>query len=249
LKAVIEAALREGIQVDGEVIAHIDSDIPVAAGLGSSAAVAVAFAGALVLAYTGSLERDLVNRLAFESERYVHGRPSGIDNTIATYGGTILYRRGSEPTRLTTRLSECSLIVVDSGERRQTGEAVAKVLAFRGRLGPVADELLEFVDRAVDEAVSAAVNGDYGRLGAIMSLFHGLLAGLGVSTPVLDTIVSRLRRIPGVYGAKLTGAGLGGAVIALASSEAVSRVRDELKTIGAEVAVVKPEAEGVREEG
>ncbi len=249
LHAVVAAAQSSlGLKLSESVNAEVSSPIPIAAGLGSSAAVAVAFAAALMLAYYGSVERDAVNRLAYEAERVAHGRPSGIDNTVATYGGTIIYSRRAGFERLNTKLNEAVLLVVDSGQRRATRKAVERALRFRDRLGPGAGELVAFVDRLVDLAVSAARAGNFDALGAVMNLAHGMLVGVGVSTPALDRIVEALRSEPGVYGAKLTGAGLGGVVIALVAPDAAEDAASRVRPLAKAVFAVGAEEEGVREE-
>ena len=246
LGAVIEAARKLGVDLDGSVEARIESDIPPSAGLGSSAAVASAFAAALLELAGREPRPETVSMLAFEAEKVVHGRPSGIDNTVTSHGGTVVYRVGGEFQLYRTRLGEARLIVVDTGLRRSTGDAVKRALRVSEVLGRVKSELLRLVDGLVDEALAAALRGDLERLGTIMNFAHGLLHGIGVTNHAIDSVVHSLRRVQGVVGAKVTGAGLGGVVVALAVPGMAGRIAEELKLQRLRVLVAEPEVEGVR---
>ncbi|MEB2836417.1 MAG: mevalonate kinase [Desulfurococcales archaeon] len=213
--------------------ARITGGLPIGAGLGSSAAVSAAFA----LAYTALLgspapPRDLLE-LALEGERVVHENPSGVDSAIAVHGGFLVYRRGEEPRRVDLRLPEGSVLVIaDSGIPRRTGDIVLHVLGRARAAGRASEALYRAADILIDEALNALREGDARRLGALMDLAHGMLAGLGASSRVLDGLVHAAREA-GAYGAKLTGAGWGGSIIALVPGDAVERVRAALLGAGA----------------
>jgi len=204
---------------------HIRSDIPPGVGLGSSAAVAVAFSAAYLCLASGAplTDKEIVSRAAFEAEKVAHGNPSGIDNTVSTYGGIVLYRRGSGP-RVLSVVGGGMIAVVDSGVERSTRSAVemfAKELSVFPR--DLRQHFLLFNDMLVGYAVDALRKGDYRTLGKLFNMAHGLLKAMGVSSVVLDTIVEELR-VRGAYGAKLSGAGLGGVVIASAERDVMSRL-------------------------
>jgi len=227
-------------------VCELSSDIPPGAGLGSSAAVAAAFAAAyLCVASGGVLDRELVNRAAFEAEKITHGNPSGIDNTVSVYGGIVVYRRGREPRRVRASTAG-SLLVVNTGIERSTRVAVEKFSARLASLpGSLAAEMIRLNDIAAGYAVRALREGDYGALGRVMNLSHGLLQSMGVSLAELDTIVELLRDM-GVYGAKLSGAGLGGVVIAVAEENAAERIAEELRRRGYDAFRAVLPAPGVR---
>lgn len=190
----------------------IESGIPVGAGLGSSAAVSVAFAAAYLAIVSGRVDYELINDAAYSAEVFNHGRPSGVDNTVSTYGGLVIYRRG-EGVRRVAGLGPVEILVVDTGVKRSTRRAVQ---LFQGNLrlvgGAVAGKLIEAVDSIVEAVVESIRSNDLARLGRLLTLMHGMLAGMGVSHPLLDEVV-RLALEHGAHGAKLTGAGMGGSAI------------------------------------
>ncbi len=222
---------------------RIESEIPVGAGLGSSAAVAVAFAAAYSC-LLGRFDVEAVNAAAYESEKLVHGRPSGVDNTAAARGGFILYRRGEAPRSVEARWTP-RILVVDTGVSRSTRRAVERFTRFLRSLGPLGDELLALNDRVVREALEALRSRDRKKLGSLMYLAHGMLNAMGVSHPVLEDIV-QLARAMGAAGAKLSGAGMGGAAIVL---EPGGELEEALRRRGYRVYSVKLGVPGVRVEG
>jgi len=219
----VEEAL--GAHVAAECV--VESDIPPGAGLGSSAAVAAAFAAAYSCLLLDGQQppRELVNSAAYEAEKVVHGRPSGVDNTVAVHGGLLLYRRGSLMRPLLPPPGlDAALLVALTGVERSTRTAVERFSNRLALLGDEAGRLIELNDSIVAEALLALWRRDYRRLGALMNVAHGLLNGMGVSIPLLDEIVMRALSA-GAYGAKLTGAGLGGAAIILAPRHRVDAIR------------------------
>ncbi len=200
--------------------AVVESEIPVGAGLGSSASLAAAYALAYTALHGAPLGRDDLVRASYEAEKVAHGRPSGVDNTVAVVGGTLLYRRGEGFRRVDVRLPEGSaLLVVDSGVSRSTRRAVEDVLARAEATWRAAEHIYRAADEIVDLALEAFRRGDARLLGELMDLNQGLLNAMGASSEVIESIVFEARRA-GAYGAKLTGAGRGGAVIVLAPEEA-----------------------------
>ncbi len=219
--------IEERLGVSTGVRCRIESDIPLGAGLGSSAAVAAAFAAAYSCLLLGGRQppRDLVNGAAYEAEKVVHGRPSGVDNTVTVYGGLLLYRRGSLMKPLPPPpVSDAVLLIALTGVERSTRVAVERFTSRLRLLGDQASRLIELNDSLVAEALAALWRKDYKRLGALMTLAHGLLNGMGVSIPLLDEIVASAVAA-GAHGAKLTGAGLGGSVVILAPRDKVDDIR------------------------
>ncbi|NPA04707.1 MAG: mevalonate kinase [Crenarchaeota archaeon] len=236
-----------GIDEHRDILVRIDSAIPPAAGLGSSAATAVAFAAAYALAYGVRLTPEEASRAAYEAEKIVHGRPSGIDNTIAAQGGTILYRRGAGFERIRPSLEGCRLVIADTGVKRSTRKAVELVLERKRRLRRLGDAIYETAALLVEEARRALEEGDAELLGILMDVNQGLLNAMGVSIPRIEELVYRARRA-GAYGAKLTGAGLGGCVIALTSTRTADAVSKALEEAGARTYIAELDAPGLRVE-
>ncbi|NLX48063.1 MAG: mevalonate kinase [Euryarchaeota archaeon] len=201
-----------------------DSDFPSGSGLGSSAAVTVALLAALA-ASTGSFKEDVVAREAFEVECDVQGRASPIDTSTCTHGKGILVSRERESSLLwemskdTRRwcvhdlpVPKMTLVVGFTGKSKPTGPLVAKVKRYVDH-STFARDMVDEIGEVTMEGVRHMSKGDLEGLGRMMTKDHKLLAILGVSTRELDKLVSSV--LPYSYGAKLTGAGGGGSMVAL----------------------------------
>ncbi len=204
------ARLLERLSAPATFACHLECELPARAGLGSSAAMSVALARA-VAAHIGA-DDDAAMAGAAAAEAVFHRNPSGIDAAAASRGGLGCYdqRRGWQSLPHAPAFEVC---VGLSGKTHDTGAMVAGV----GRLcadTPVARRLIETLGDLARAGAGALVSGQLTTLAAIFDMAHGVLAGLGVSTPELDDLV-HLARATGAKGAKLTGAGGGGAVVAL----------------------------------
>jgi len=225
----------------------IDSKIPIAAGMGSSAAVAVASTLAISRVLGLELSRKEISRIAYEAEKIVHGKPSGIDNTISTYGGAIIYRKSEGFVPLECDFSGYKLVLADSGIPRSTGEMVIKVRKLKNKYPKVMDPLYHAAGRLTIEAAKALRDRDFTRLGELMNINHGLLSAVGVSNEKLEQLVYAARRA-GVLGAKITGAGGGGYIVALTDENNASKVAKVLESLSKRVLVLDVSDEGARVE-
>ncbi len=202
-----------------------DAQIPFGAGLGSSAALAVAIARALLEASNRELDAGTIAHAASASETLVHGTPSGVDVALAISGGLGVFRKSSglaPVQRADGSAPSLRVLVGPSGQPRTTGTMVERVAASVD--GP-SDKRLAELGGLTDLGTTALLGHDLAALGTAMNRAHEILAGLGVSTPVLDGLCQRaIDR--GAYGAKLTGAGGGGAMIAIAPREAEGAILD-----------------------
>ena len=189
----------------------LEAEVPARAGLGSSAAMAVAIARA-VAARTSAGE-DEVLAAAAAAEAVFHETPSGIDTAAASQGGVGRFDRATGWQAIPVN-RPIELCVGLSGEARQTSDLVSAVAELCER-APVARRLIDALGDLARAGIEALAHGDEEALGHELNMAHGLLSGLGVSTPKLDALV-HAARVAGALGAKLTGAGGGGAVIALA---------------------------------
>jgi len=209
----------------------LHSALPRAMGLGSSAAIAVAMIRAFDAALDLGLSDDDVNALAFECEKLAHGRPSGIDNTIATYATPMLFRNGDTPELERLQLSAPPpLVIACSHEAGLTRTQVRGVEQRRERSRARYDALFDEIDEISIAGAAALLRADYRALGELMNLCHGLLNAIQVSTPELERMVS-LARAAGSTGAKLTGAGGGGSIVALCPGT-IDDVTAALKSAG-----------------
>ena len=223
---------------------QIDSKIPVAAGLGSSAAVAAATAMAVSSLLGTEIAKNEVFRIAYEAERLVHGTPSGIDPAIATYGGTIIFQKNMDIQPLKVGC-EIPLVIGNTGLERSTGELVAKVRMNREKYPSIMNPIIEAGGEIVERAKKALEKGELEVLGELMNINHSLLSAIGVSHEFLDKLVSAARRA-GALGAKLTGAGGGGCMIALAYREMLGKVESAIREAGGAAFIAEESNEGVR---
>lgn len=213
----------------------ITSTIPIAGGMGSGAAVATALVRALSQFLGKPLPGDDVAALVYRSEQRLHGTPSGIDNTVIAYNQPIWFVRNAappnhiEPLHIAARLT---LLIGDTGVRSATRLPVGD-LRRRYDTDPAHYEaLFDAVGTLASDARAALAAGDLLALGPVLSANHDVLQQLGVSSPALDALVSAARGA-GALGAKLSGAGWGGVMLALVTPEQVGPVRDALLAAGA----------------
>jgi hydroxymethylglutaryl-CoA reductase len=194
---------------------HVDTRLPRGMGLGSSAAVAVALTRAVSDAMDLNIDDKRINAIAFECEKLAHGTPSGVDNTLATFAEPMLFCKDSTPQIEPLRLTEFPPILIASGdETGLTSDQVAGVRARRERAPERYDAIFDEIDRISLAGVELLRSQSYGELGLAMNVCHGLLNAIEVSTPGLERMVT-LARGAGAVGAKLTGGGGGGSIIAL----------------------------------
>lgn len=210
----------------------VNSEIPVGAGLGSSAAVAVSASAAYACVGGRDVTPELVSNAAYESEKLVHGTPSGVDNTVSAFGGFLLYRRGEGFKAIHVgSLNDVTLLVIDTGVIRSTAKAVSLFSSRLKRLNSIGQDLLRLAEGIVEEALRAVRKGDAVMLGELMDVAHGLLNAMGVSHIELEKAV-HAARANGALGAKLTGAGMGGSAIALVEKERAAAVAENLRRLG-----------------
>ncbi len=239
VKAFLE---RYGIEQGVDI--RLSSEIPLSAGLGSSAAIAVSILVALSSLFGIRLEREEMFELAFVSERILHGNPSGIDHATSIYGGAIAY----SPSRGFRRLpvaGEISLVVGDTLKRRSTKEQILKVQDFLKRNPEIAREAFERIREISEGAISCLEGGDMEGLGELMNENQALLSKVGASSEELDRLIEA-SIAAGAFGAKLTGAGGGGCMIALGPPDALGAIEESIRRAGGTPYRVKMDDMGSR---
>jgi mevalonate kinase len=232
LEAVVLGVVRHlGLGLDHDLTITVDSSIPIARGLGSGAAVSTAMARALALHFSVELSPEEVSQLVYEVERFHHGTPSGIDNTVIAYEHPVYFVRGRVLETFQVGRS-LHLVIGDSGVASSTKEVVESVRKAWKRSRDLYEDLFDSVGNIGRAARRAMEMGDAESLGRRMDENHQLLQDMGVSSPQLDALVEAARK-GGALGAKLSGAGRGGNVIALVTAETRDAVERALMSKGA----------------
>jgi|CZKU01.1.fsa_nt_gi mevalonate kinase len=216
-RALLEVA-RGDCSAQGVTDPHaveVEASLPPGGGLGCSAAIGVAIARAL----SPLASPEAIQERAMAWEQVFHGNPSGVDAAVAARGGCVVFRRGEviEPVRVRGPLELC---IGNTGVASSTKTMVEGLARLRTRRPDMVDNSFEAVRSLVQNARLAIEAGDQVALGRLMDLNQMLLAGLFVSTPEIERMCA-LARGAGALGAKLTGAGGGGCVVALVPSHTV----------------------------
>ncbi len=214
----------------------VTSDIPIASGLGSGAAITAAIIRALAdylnLAHLAADE--WVSRLTYEVEKVHHGTPSGIDNTVVTYERPVYFVRRQprnliEPFEIAEPMH---LLVADTGVSSSTKTVVTDVRCSWQTSPERFESIFDDCGHIAEAARAAIESGDQFEIGRLMTLNHALLVEMTVSSPELDQLVE-LSMAAGALGAKLSGGGRGGNMIALVTYDTEETVHDALRQAGA----------------
>jgi mevalonate kinase len=215
---------------------HVSSTIPVASGLGSGAAVSVAIIHA-VAEYLGQpLPDDQVSDLAYEVEKIHHGTPSGIDNTVIAFGTPVFFIKNSPAERFHVG-TPFTLVIGDTGISAPTKESVGDVRRLWQSEPERWEKVFDRIKEIVHQARQAIETGDPADLGPLMDENHALLQLLTVSSPELDRLVLAARHADAL-GAKLSGGGRGGNMIALVHKENAPAVAEALVSAGARRTII-----------
>ncbi len=214
-RAFAAALSAAGMAPDAPVAVTLDGALPMGVGLGSSAAFAVSLLRALGAFRGESLDEATLIEGAAQVEAVFHGNPSGLDHTVVCKGGCLAFTRGTSPTmRAVTVGARVPLVVGWARREGTTREVVEAVAARLTTLPSHYERLLDAMGDVARAGIAALEAGDLPALGALFDLNHGYLNALGVSSVANERMVE-LARDAGALGAKLTGAGRGGAIIAL----------------------------------
>ena len=246
VRQAIELVRDEAGKNGRGITVSITSQIPVGAGLGSSAAVAVATIGAVSRLLGLELTNEEIGKLGHRVELLVQGASSGIDPTVSAIGGFIHYEKGSFEE---LPFMELPIVVGYTGSSGSTKELVSMVKRTKEEMPEIIEPILVSMGRIVEKArevISSDLDDEirFSQLGRLMNINHGLLDALGVSTKKLSELVYAAR-VAGAIGAKITGAGGGGCMYALAP-ENQSEVATDITIAGGTPMITEISREGLR---
>jgi len=210
LKAADFDALENPIRIS------LGGDLKAVGGVGASAAVCVSIAAALSSQFELGFSLDRINEIAYEGEKAYAGSPSGIDNTAATFGGLIWFKK-TDTTPVIERLSldaPVEIVMGNTGLTANTKAAVSGVTERMEKDPERYDRIFKEASEIASSAKDALISGDHSLVGELMNRNHVLLQQIEVSHPRLEKLVETARS-EGALGAKMTGGGLGGYMVAL----------------------------------
>jgi mevalonate kinase len=210
---------------------RIHSTVPTSAGLGSSASTAVALVRALSEFLGHPFSNEVVNELAYEIEKIHHGTPSGIDNTVITYQSALYYQK-EKPGEFLDQPCPITLVIADSGIKGSTAKAVADVRHGWHNNKVLFDKYFDDIEDLVHIVRQTLISADLKQMGQALTKNHEVLKNMGVSCDKLDKLVACALE-NGALGAKLSGGGQGGNMIALANDSDAILITEQLKLAGA----------------
>jgi mevalonate kinase len=224
----------------------ITSDLPDGAGLGSSAATMVAVAGATSALEGWAFDPISLIEAAGAGEKLVHGNPSGIDVATSATGGVLLFTRGEAPRPVHLQ-APVTLMVAFTGRRRDTGKLIRRVAGMKETYPSLFASLCESATLVSGLCADALARGDAATLGRLVTYSHAVLSRAGASNKRLDELVDACLAL-GCLGAKLTGAGGGGSVLAVPPPDPreAEAVAEKLTKRGYDTFFTKVPSGGVR---
>ncbi|HIH96570.1 MAG TPA: mevalonate kinase [Thermoplasmata archaeon] len=237
-KEAIERILKEmGIDPkENPLEIRVGGSLPTYSGIGASAANCVAIARAVSDQFGLECSDERINEIAYEAEKAYAGTPSGIDNTVATYGGLIWFKRGEKPVieKLSVK-RPFEIVMGNTGKVADTKAVVEGVRERKERFPEGYNPIFRASKELVGEARKALEDCDLNEVGKLMNDNHKLLQRIEVSSKELDYLVE-LARKNGALGAKLTGGGVGGCMVALTPGKDLQeRVAGAIEREGYEV--------------
>ncbi len=223
------------IRTDGPIISY---------GLGSSSAVTAATVAALTALHHFSVPNQTLFEIAFDAVLEVQGKGSGFDVASAVYGGTLFYEQGGEVIE-PIAVGDLPVVIGFSGEKVSTTDLVEQVSQLKSRNPETVDGIFNMIGKLVRKARYSIESQDWQTLGDLLNLNQGMLDALGVSTLQLSKQIIAAREA-GAYGAKLSGAGGGDCMFALAEPGIEHGVSEGIENAGGEIVRIRTGVSGVR---
>ena len=200
---------------DKGISIKIESDIPIGAGLGSSSACCVAAAASILNLFNKSDEKEILE-LSIQAEKTIFPNSSGADCTVSVHGGIIEYQKEIGFSKISIE-NELNFLIIDSEQVHATDKVVAQVKKFKEENSNVFQELCSEEERLITKALDSIKNNDLQTIGKCMAQNQMYLEQIGVSNDTLLSITKEIEKI--TFGAKITGAGDGGCIIALTQKD------------------------------
>ena len=238
ISTVIEK-MREISPVKG-IFLEVESDIPVGSGLGSSAAVTISCIGVLNELLGCGLSLKEIAKMGHEIEIKVQGAASPTDTYVSTFGGVVTI-----PDRRKLRTPDCGIVIGDTGVFSSTKELVANVRKLRESYPELIGPLMSSIGKISGIGEPFVLEGDYPSIGRLMNVNQGLLDALGVNILELSRLIYSARGA-GAFGAKITGAGGGGCMVALTAPDKCTQVAEAIQGAGGKVIITKPTEQGLK---
>jgi mevalonate kinase len=247
--AVTIRGLQEALAVDHLPACQlrVTSTIPLAAGLGSGAAISVAILRAMSSFLGHPLDVASISQLTYEVEKIYHGTPSGIDNTVVSYETPVYFIR-NHPIETICVIKPFTIVIGDTGVASPTSVAVGDVRRAWQADQDHYERLFTAAGHIARQARKLIETGDTNALGALMDKNHELLQQMNVSSVALERLVTAARRA-GALGAKLSGGGRGGNMIALTDPVNAGMIANALMAQGAVQTIVTQIDSTVRHAG
>ena len=203
----------------------IESEIPPGIGLGSSSASCVA-AAASISGLFEKLSNEDILKLAIDAERTIFKNTSGADCSVCTFGGLAEYDIKNGFKKINSK-SDFDLVIANSKQSHHTSEVVDKVRKFKESNGELFESLSQQESNLIKDALCSLEENDLSQIGSLMSKNQNLLEQIGVSTDKIDILVKEAKKT--AFGAKITGAGGGGCIIALVDKSHLAQTLNNLK--------------------
>ena len=200
---------------DKGISIKIESDIPIGAGLGSSSACCVAAAASILNLFDKSDEKEILE-LSIQAEKTIFTNSSGADCTVSVHGGIIEYQKKEGFSKIDIE-NELNFLIIDSEQVHATDKVVEQVKKFKEENSNVFLELCSEEERLITKALDSMKNNDLETIGKCMAQNQMYLEQIGVSNDTLLSITKEIEKI--TFGAKITGAGDGGCIIALTEKD------------------------------
>ncbi|HET59350.1 MAG TPA: mevalonate kinase [Chloroflexi bacterium] len=208
----------------------MESAIPISSGMGSGAAITASLLRGLFQFHQIEFSQQILSEMVYEVEKIHHGTPSGIDNTVVCFEQPVIFKK-NQPLQTFSITGEAVLVIANSGHTTPTYETVADVRQKFADQPQTVTNIFTAIEETCLEGVQALQSSNFPLAGMSMRKNHQSLRDLGVSDPVLDRLVDTAIKA-GAWGAKLSGGGRGGIIIALCSPERKNIVCDSLENAG-----------------